>query len=84
MFKQLFFCPRFLPQTPCVIVYKMYECDKNQMPYLILKNSKNQTYENFGLLIKHGPQNFNNITFISEKNRNFRGLCKNLEQNYFI
>ncbi len=54
----------------------MYECDNNQMHYCNVKNSKNQNFENFGPLIKHDVHwiNFIILTFISEKNRYFRGL----------
>jgi hypothetical protein len=54
-------------------VHKIYECDKNQMPYC-----KCQIFENFGPLIEHGPHwiYFTTLTFINEKNRYFKGLYK--------
>jgi hypothetical protein len=36
-----FFWPKiFITNTLCANVYKMYECDKNQMPYFNLKRFK--------------------------------------------
>ncbi len=41
MSKQLLLAQDFLPQTLlCVIVYKVYECDKNQMPYCNVESFK--------------------------------------------
>jgi hypothetical protein len=56
----------------------MHECDKNQMPYCNVKNSKNEISRNFGPLIEHGSHwiNFIILTFISEKNRYSRCLYK--------
>jgi hypothetical protein len=65
MSKQLFLAQDFATNILCANVNKMYEYDKNQMPYcnfLIQKvNSKN-----FGPLIEHGPHwiNFTILTFI--------------------
>jgi hypothetical protein len=55
MFKQFFWPKSFTTNTLCVNVYKMYECDKKQMPYNNVKISKSQIFDNFGSLIKHGP-----------------------------
>jgi len=68
----------FASNILCVNEYKMYECDKNQMPYCNVKNSKNQISMNFGPLIKHGSHSINFIilTFISENNIYFRSLHK--------
>ncbi len=65
-----FFRPKiFTTNTLCVNVYKMYECDKNEMPYCNVRFLKSQIYGNIGPLIKHGPHwiNFTIFTFISEK-----------------
>jgi hypothetical protein len=52
----IFIGPRSLSPTPlCANVYKMYECDKNQMPYCSVKKFKKSNFKNFGPLIKHGP-----------------------------
>ncbi len=32
------FGPRFSPQTFCINIYKLYECDKNQMPCYNVKS----------------------------------------------
>jgi hypothetical protein len=52
-------------------------------PIVMSKNSKNQNFENFGLLIKHDVHwiNFSILTFISEKNRYFRGLYEIWNKN---
>jgi len=56
MSKQLLLAQDFLPQTLlCVIVYKVYECDKNQMPYCNVESFKKSIFENFGPLIEHDP-----------------------------
>jgi len=40
-----FFCPKmFITNTLCTNVYKMYECDKNQMPYYNVKNFKTSNF----------------------------------------
>jgi hypothetical protein len=48
-------------------VHKMYECDKNQVPYC--KFFLHEFFGNFEPLIKHAPHsiNFTILTFISEK-----------------
>jgi hypothetical protein len=58
----------FTTNTLCANVYKMYEFDKNQMPYC----------PSFGPLIKHGPHwiNFTIFNFISENNRYFKDSYK--------
>jgi len=68
----------FITNTLCTNVYKMYECDKNQMPYYNVKCFKISNLKSFGPLIEHGPHwiNFTILTFLSEKNRYFRGLYK--------
>jgi catechol-2,3-dioxygenase len=45
MFKQLFLAQNFYHKHLCANVYKMYEFNKNQMPYC----------PSFGPLIEHGP-----------------------------
>jgi hypothetical protein len=54
----------------------MYECDKNQMFYYNLKDSKSQIFHNFEPLIEHGPHwiNFIIFIFINEKNGYFKCL----------
>ncbi len=61
----------FTTNTSCANVYKMYECDKNKMPYHNVKVFLNQISGIFGPLIEHGPHwiNFIILIFISEKNR---------------
>jgi len=56
----------------------MYECDKNQMPYCNVKKFKKPNFWGFWPLIEHGPHwiNFIIFTFISEKNRYFKGIYK--------
>jgi len=40
-----FFWPKILStNTLCINVYKMYECDKNQMPYCNVKNFKQKKF----------------------------------------
>jgi hypothetical protein len=36
MSKQFFWSKIFTTNTLCANVYKMYECDKNQMPYIVM------------------------------------------------
>jgi len=71
MFKQRFWFKIFTTITLYVNVYKMYECEKNQIPCCNVKNFKRLIFENFGPLIDHGPHwiNFTILIFISEKNR---------------
>jgi hypothetical protein len=59
-------------------VHKMYECDKNQVPYYNVKSFKKWIFWEFGPLIEYGPYwiNFITLTFISEKNRYSRCLYK--------
>jgi hypothetical protein len=74
-----FFWPKiFTTNTLCVNVYKMHECDKNQMPNCNVKSFKKSIFGNFGPLIKHGPHwiNFTILTFISENSRYFKCLYK--------
>jgi hypothetical protein len=73
-----FLAQDFTTNTLCIYVYKLYECDNNQMPYYNVKNFKNQIFGNFGPLIKLGLHwiSFTIITFISENNRYFGGLYK--------
>jgi hypothetical protein len=69
----------FTTNTLCANVYKMYECDKNQMLYCNVKKfKKSQIFENFGPLIKHGPHwiKFTILIFLSESNRYLKGLYK--------
>jgi hypothetical protein len=51
---------------------------RTKCPIAMLKVSKSQNFENFGLLIEYGPHwiNFIILTFISEKNRYFKSLHK--------
>ncbi len=40
-----FFRPKiFITNTLCTNVYKMYECDKNQMPYYNVNNFKRSNF----------------------------------------
>jgi len=75
-----FFWPKiFTTNTLCANVHKMYECDKNQMPYCKCNFfSKSQIFENFGPLMEHGPHwiNFIIITFINENNRYLEAYIK--------
>jgi hypothetical protein len=59
-------------------VHKMYECDKNQVPYCNVKCFKSEMFGLFGPLIEGGPHwiNYIILIFISEKNRYFRCLYK--------
>jgi hypothetical protein len=68
----------FTTNTLYVNVYKIYECDKNQMPCYNVKSFKSQISGNFGPFIEHGLHwiNFIILTFISENNRYFKGLYK--------
>jgi hypothetical protein len=54
----------------------MYECDNNQTPYYNVKVSKKKNFGNFGPLVTHDLHwiNFIILIFISQNNRNFRGL----------
>jgi hypothetical protein len=59
-----FFWPKiFTTNTLCANVHKMYEYDKNQMPYYNVKKFKSQISENFGSLIEHGPHWINFTIF---------------------
>jgi hypothetical protein len=51
-----FFWPKsFTTNTLCANVYKIYEYEKNQMPYCnVKKKIKNQISKIFGPLIEHG------------------------------
>ncbi len=73
-----FWRKNFIANTLCANVYKMYECDKNQMTYYNVKLFKKSTFEIFEPLIEHGPHliNFIILTFISENNRYLRDLHK--------
>ncbi len=74
-----FFWPNFFTtNTLCLNVYKVYECDKNQMPYCNVKNFKKSNLWEFWPLIKYDPHwiNFTIFTFISENNRYIKGLQK--------
>jgi hypothetical protein len=64
--------------TLCVNVNKMYECDKNQMPYFNVKNFKKSNFWKFWAIDKTWPtlDKFIILTFTSEKNWYFRGLNK--------
>jgi len=65
-----FFWPKISTiNTLCANVYKMYECEKNQMHYCNVK---------FWAIDKYGPHwiNFIIYTFISENNRYFKSLYK--------
>jgi hypothetical protein len=64
MSKQFFWPKIFITNILCANVYKMYECDNNQMPYCNIKSFKNQIYENFGPLMEHGPHWINFIILI--------------------
>jgi hypothetical protein len=60
-------------------MYKMYECDKNQMPYCNVKSFfESNFWEFWAIDIEHGPHwiNFIIFTFISENNRYFKNLYK--------
>jgi len=56
----------------------MYECDKNQMPYYIVKSFKKWIFGNFEPLIEYGPHwiNFIILTFRIGKNRYSKSLYK--------
>jgi len=47
MSKQFFWPNIFTTNTLCVIVYKMHECDKNQMPYYNVKGFKMSNFKEF-------------------------------------
>ncbi len=68
-----FFWPKILTtNTLNTNVHKMYECDKNQVPYCNVKNFKKMNFfVNSGSLIKHGPHwiKFIIFTIIIENNR---------------
>jgi hypothetical protein len=60
-------------------MYKMYECDKNQMLYYNVKSFlKSNIWEFWAIDIEHGPHwiNFTILAFISENDRYFKGLYK--------
>ncbi len=59
-------------------MYKMYECDKNQMPYYNVKGFKKSSFWEFWAIDKIWPtlDKISYFTFISEKNRYFRSLHK--------
>jgi hypothetical protein len=59
-------------------MYKMYDYDKNQVPYCNVKKFKKSIFWEFWTIDKNGPHwiHFIILTFISEINRHFRGLCK--------
>jgi hypothetical protein len=69
-FKKFFWLEIFITNILCANVYKMYECDKNQMPYYKVFKKINQFFENFGPLIKHGPHWINYTIFIFINNNN--------------
>jgi hypothetical protein len=52
MSKQLFWPKIFTPSTLCVNVYKMHECDKNQMPYHNVKSFKKSNLREFWAIDK--------------------------------
>jgi len=71
----ILFCFKiFTTNTLIASVYKMFSCNKNQVPYYNVQNFKKWNFWEFGPLIEHGPHwiDFIIITFISEKNRYFR------------
>ncbi len=57
--------------TLCVNVYKMYECDKNQMPYSNVKDFKKSNFGEFWAIDKTWStlDKFYILIFISENNR---------------
>jgi hypothetical protein len=75
MSKQLFWPKIFTPSTLRVNVYKIHECDKNQMPYQNVKSFKKSNFWEFWAIDKHWI-NFTILTFISKNNRYFRCLYK--------
>jgi len=68
----------FTTNTLCVNVYKMYECDKNQVLYCNVKSFKRSNFWEFWTIDRTWPtlDKFTIFTFISEKNRYFRSLHK--------
>jgi hypothetical protein len=79
MSKFIYFCPRFLPQTPYVLMcIKCMNVTKIKWLIVMLKISKSKFFANFEPLIEHGPHQMNSmiLTFISENNRYFKGLYK--------
>jgi len=80
----IFFCLRFLPQTPHVLMcIKCMNVTRTKCPVIMEKVFKSQNFGSFGTLTEHGPHwiNFNILTFISENNRYFRGLYKIWKKN---
>jgi hypothetical protein len=55
MYKQIILLQYFYHKHLNYYVYKMFKCDKNQMPYYNVQNYKIEIFENFGPSIKHGP-----------------------------
>jgi hypothetical protein len=47
MSKQFFWPNIFTTNTLCVNVYKMHECDKNQMPYCNVEGFKTSNFKEF-------------------------------------
>jgi hypothetical protein len=78
MSEQFFWSKIFITNTLCANVYKIYKCDKNQMPYYNVKSFKKTNFGKFWAIIKHGPHwiNFIILTFINENNRYFKSLYK--------
>jgi len=64
--------------TLSINLHKIYQFDKNQIPYCNVKSFKSENFDNFGPLIKHGTHwiNFTILNFIGEKIRYSRCLYK--------
>jgi hypothetical protein len=74
-----FFWPKiFTTNTLYLNVYKIYECDKNQMLYCNVKSFEKSNFWEFWAIDGTWPHwiNFIILTFISEKNRYFKSLHK--------
>ncbi len=62
----MFFGPRFLPQTPWVLMYiNCMVVTKTKCLVAMYKISKNENFKNFELLIKHSPHWINFIILLS-------------------
>jgi hypothetical protein len=55
MSKQIFLLKIFTTNTVCTNVHKLYECDKNQMPYYNVKTLKKWNFWEFWAIDKTWP-----------------------------
>jgi len=71
-------CKILITNTLGIKLHKMYERDKNQVPYYNVNFFKNDHFKNIKPLIEYGPHwiNVTILTFINENNRYSKSLYK--------